>query len=308
MHAFGVCSRYGVAAFKIARIEDGLCPADVADGVVLSVPTNVSADLVHNISVVATSGAPVVLLGRCTHIATSLLALAGVERCDTDGVRTYLPPYYGAAVLVNHTYNATVSVGRYARVVATAGVSEPLVTLGNGDVIMTQRDHVVFAQLNDYTSPVTANLAVANYGDAMPHYVLATRPHWRSVRVVGGLSPTQPASVHVWAVDEPWGDASGAAQACASTPSRRRLMLLVGNLDANFCGGPCSVPAEQGTRSVTVEVDTALAGHGLAQRWLLRALSTFAAPVVLYSAGGSLLNVSVTVAFKGSAVYSLEIL
>jgi hypothetical protein len=276
----GLVLKYGMPLLKVMRLEDGIEPLEHPDGVFLSVPTTVSAVLVANLSALAKSGAPVVLLGRCDQIATALLAMAGVE-CQGD---TILPAHYGGASIPGITGSINVSLGRRANVRVLEG-TKALATLDNGDVFMTKSvGGVVYAQLNDYTHPVTSNLAVTNYGHGTPHFVLAANAKCRSLQVVGGMDQTQPVTLHMWSQQD------------------GTLVILAGNLEGNFCGGiACSVPTALTSRSVTVAVDTG----AVARSWVFYSQDPAVLPQLKPLAIGPV-EVQIDLPFASSRIYFLK--
>jgi hypothetical protein len=64
----GLVLKYGFPLMKVMRIEDGVHPAAHSDGVILSVPATASTELVANLTLLSSTGATVVLLGRCDKI------------------------------------------------------------------------------------------------------------------------------------------------------------------------------------------------------------------------------------------------
>jgi hypothetical protein len=138
---------------------------------------------------------------------------------------------------------------------------------GGGGVIIAQKGSAVYGQLSDSTSPTTAQLSVATYGRATPHYAMAAALRYGALRQVGGVDQTQPLTLHMWAEAAPWATAAGAVPAAAAaaaaaalaagTPRVGRLVILAGNLEGTSCvGSPCTVPTELGPRQATVAVDT----------------------------------------------------
>ena len=277
---------------------------------VISVPAapSTSPELVANLSALATTGAPVVLLGRCDLVAAPLLALAGVEcMCRTPpstGAGNTRPPYYGPATLLldGTVVNATVSIGPRCRAAVlpptdTRGRGrggKALATLvgagGDGDVTMAKKGSVTWAQLNDYTHPVSGRLQVSNYGTGTPHYLIATQNRWGLLQVMAGVDQTQPIALHAWS-EHHAGNGTGDVGSTGSDGRLPRLMVLAGNLEGNNCGAgsPCSVPTQLTPRSVTVALDTsgglvAAAARGVGQRWLLRALDSSMSPRILTAA------------------------
>ncbi len=295
----GLVLKYGVPLAKIARIEDGVAPAEHADGVFLSVPSasSVSSELVANLTALATGGSPIVLLGRCDKIAPDLLELAGVK-CQPESRN---PPFYGQAAFKDRngdSINSTVSIGTRYKISVRAGTGgETLASLigagGNGDTIMARKGTVTYAQLNDYRPPVSARLQVLNYGAGIPHYLLATDNDWGSLRLVNGVDPTQPIALHAW------------RGAVGGDPGvRARITVLAGNVEANNCGSetPCSVPTQLGPRSVTVNLDT---GVGGVRRWLLRSLDKPSMTRVLDSSAGRV-TFPINLSAASSEMYTLD--
>jgi hypothetical protein len=174
-------------------------------------------------------------------------------------------------------------------------------------MLMSRNGNVIYAQLNDFTSPVTGNLAVANYGHGTPHYLLAKHSQPRSLRVVAGMDQTQPITLHMW--EETGGE----------------IAILAGNLEENFCEGlPCSVPTALTGRTVTVSVDVSKVsinvqvGSGVRgesgnsnvrrQQWVLysNAMGGAVEPVLLDAAILGIVKVVITLPFQGSKVYRLK--
>jgi hypothetical protein len=277
----GIMLKYGLPLLKVGRIEDGVDPTVHRDGVVLSIPTSVSGALVANLTALAATGAPVVILGRCDRIDPALLALVDARCSTTTGVDA---PYYGPARFAATGTTANISLSRHVRVTAGPNADAASVeTLPNGNVVMVGRGTTMYAQLNDYTSPVTSNLAVQNYGHVTAHYTLASGLVWPPIRDIVGLTTTRPITLHTWS---------------EGTGTRG---ILAGNLEGNHCNGlPCSVPTELGGRAVTVSLDT----RSTAPRWLCYSLDPAVRPTLLTSVGG-VVNVTIELALSASRVYML---
>ena len=165
------------------------------------------------------------------------------------------------------------------------GAAEALLTLADGTITMARVRNatraVAWAQLSDFTSPVTAEMSVANYGQAALHYALleATRAPWPFVSVYEGLSENSPVTVHAWWETVPitqllLGSTTNTRAAApdntvvvtdhthtdhkpvAPSHARRRIGLLVGNLESNHCGNvPCSVPSQLSGRNITLRLN-----------------------------------------------------
>ena len=135
-----------------------------------------------------------------------------------------------------------------------------------------------------------SNLAVANYGMATPHYLVATRSQARSLRVASGISQTQPASVHMW------------------REGQHTLVLLAGNLDSNNCAGlPCSVPTALTPRNLALEIQ--LGPEPRYRTWSLHSRTDGERPQVVYaSSARGVLKVSVELGVGESRVYELTAL
>ena len=288
----GVLLKYGLPVLKIARSEDGVDPRLFhPDGAIISIPAVVSDALVGNVTALANGGAPVVLLGRCDHVAPRLLAVAGANCSAAD----MLPPFYGPASVNlpdGTVVRANVSLGPHGRT-TTANPKDTLVVLdssGGSDVIVTAKGNAIYAQLNDYVpnyQGLKSNLAVANYGMATPHYLVATRSQSRSLRVASGMSQSQPASVHMWREGED------------------TLVLLAGNLDSNNCAGlPCSVPTALTARNLALEIQ--LGPEPRYRAWSLRSRTDGVRPLVLYASVNGVLKVSVALGVAESRVYELK--
>jgi hypothetical protein len=275
---------------KISRIEDGIDPQKAyPDGVILSVPSVASAALLANVSSLARMGSPVVLLGRCDHIDPRLLALAGAQCKLSEGIESAFLGMASLRTSANSTtLPANVSIGPYIPV-AVAPSASALFKLANGQVLMTQRGSVLYAQLNDYTRPVHSNLAVSNYGQATPHYCLAKAAQSRSIRVLNWMPQSQPVSIHMWR-------------------ERDKLIILAGNLEGNFCGGePCSVPTDLTSRAFTMVVNLGL--NSTQRQWLLNSRTgSGLRPRVVRAGPTGLLNVSIELSPLGSEVFELSAL
>ena len=287
----GVLLKYGLPVMKIARSEDGVDPRQFQpDGAIFSIPTVVSDQLVANVTALANGGAPVVLLGRCDHVAPRLLAMAGAKCSAAD----MFPPFYGPASVNlpdGTVVRANVSLGSHGRV-TTANAEDTLVVLdssGFSDVLVTAKGNTIYAQLNDYLPSyqgLKSNLAVANYGMATPHYLIAMRSPSRSLRVASGMSQTQPTSVHMWHEGED------------------TLVLLAGNLDSNNCAGlPCSVPTSLTARNLALEIQ--LGPEPRYRAWSLRSRTDGVRPLLLHASVNGVLKVSVELGVGESRVYEL---
>lgn len=253
----GLMLKYGVPLAKIARLEDGIVATEHRDGLVLSVPSpqTASHELLANLTSLASEGASVIVLGRCDAISPAILALAGGQ-CQRDAL---VPPYYGPVKLMLRknglVITSNVSLGSRHSVVEVPGShGEVLATLvgpgGNSAVTMLRTQNIVYAQLNDFRPPVSGRLQVSNYGTGMPHYVLAIEFSWGPLRVVAGMDPTQPVTLHMLrAPGLPGASTAGGAS---------RIMVLAGNLESNNCGegSPCAVPTGICSRVITVSVNT----------------------------------------------------
>ena len=271
----GLILKYGAPIMKVSLESSGVSAAR-GDGVILSVPgpaaVAVHPGLVANLTAIAASGAPVVIVGRCDVIPRELHALAGVA-CGGGGVTGGLAPaYYGPASFVVAGYPATanISLGPRARATAVDARTRVLGSLADGAAFFTRRGNVTWAQLNDFTLPVRADLTLKNYGAAAAHYDLARELRARSFPFLDGIAPTRPLTLHTW-------------QAGAGT-----RYLLAGNLEGNNCRSPCAVPSDLGPREVVVGVavgsSTAADAAGGGGLWSVSGL-TSAEPSVLRSCG-----------------------
>jgi hypothetical protein len=291
----GVLLKYGLPVLKIVRIEDGVDPQQLhPDGAIFSIPAVASDELVANVTALADGGSPVVMLGRCDHVAAPLLALAGANCSAAD----MFPPFYGLASVNlpdGTVVRSNVSLGKHGRT-TTANTAEALAVLdssGGSDVIISTKGNTLYAQLNDYLPGYQgrkSNLAVANYGMATPHYLVATRSQARSLRVASGISQTQPASVHMW------------------REGQHTLVLLAGNLDSNNCAGlPCSVPTALTPRNLALEIQ--LGPEPRYRTWSLHSRTDGERPQVVYASSASgVLKVSVELGVGESRVYELTAL